>query len=536
MARIPSADDFGPRPIPQYRSPRVADQSGEIIAQAGERLMGTIANTAERITEREDKFQYAQARTALLAADVEARKALDGDQDYATHEKRYGDAMLKAREKATGMFRSKRDAALFELDAKLDVERGLGEVRNHAKRIETDVSRASLDETLQLSRNAALGASDEPTRAAFIKSATDMIDGAFEKGYLSAQEATNAKQQHVADYAESYVGMQPADKRIELLSAGKGVAKHIAPDKRVALLDAAKNESRQLNNRRESQAQFDSIIARYGTGSAAIKAARTIDDPEVRDLTESRIEHEQARTERAENEYRENIEQQATQFINDGGAFADLPLNLKNALKPGTLSSLRSYSDSLTRGTPVKTDWAVYGKLSSMVSDDPRGFGEVNMLDHRGSLADSEYEKIVDLQRKVKSGDVDGKASGFKTITQLRDDRLRKVFGATTGKGKKQEPISRFTSLFEDRLTAFKEDTGKPAKAAEAKKILDDMTAEIAVNRDYWFDTEKKAYEFKVQDIPKEELAEITSALTRRGKTVNDGTILQLYTRSLNAK
>lgn len=543
MPRIPDSSSLG-YSVPQARTPRFQDRSGQIVGDATARLAGTIGQAAEVLQEREDRFSYAQAKSALLQADIEARRSLENDQDWPTYEKRYTESMTKAREKAAGLIRGNRDRALFDMDAKLDVERGIGEIRGLSKRKEIDWGRASLDSTLEANRTAALNAKDEPTRAALIAATQEMIGGAKAKGYLSEQEAVNHQQAWTANYAESYVGMQPAEQRVAMLSKPKGtVADYIAPDRRVTLLEAAKKENRDLNVRRESQAQFDSIIAKHGGNwNAAIKAARAIDDPEVRDSTESRVNHERAIAKQNEMEFREALTDEAMTFINEGGKFADLPLKIKNGLKPSELNSLRSYAEQMAGGGPRHTDPETLIELSRLSAEDPQKFGELNLLEYRPKLTDQDFEQYVDLQRKIKTGVLDGKATGFMSVNQIRDQRLAELFGSARPllkESEKQKQRRRqFIEQYEGRLKAFREDNKRAAGADDARKILDDMTAEVAIDRDFWFDTKKPAYELTQDDIPEVPDAdrnEIIRELQKRGKRVTEQSIVDLYKR-VNSK
>jgi hypothetical protein len=441
------------------------------------------------------------------------------------------------------MIRGNRDRALFDLDAKLDVERGVGEIRTLAKRKEVDWGRASLDGMLETNRTAALNAKDEPTRAALIAATQEAISGAKAKGYISEQEAMNQQQGWTANYAEGYVGMQSADQRIALLSKPKGtVADYIAPDRRAALLDAAKKEDRDLNVRRQSQAQEDAIVAKFGTGPAALKAARDIEDPEVRDSTVSRIKVRQAEAKQAEFEHTEALAEEAMSFINGGGKFADLPLRIKNGLKPSALNSLRSYAEQMAGGGPRRTNPETLIELSELSGDDPQKFGELDMLSYRDKLSDSDFEEFVDLQRKIRTGSLDGKATGFMTMNQVRDERLRDLFGSAMPTSKEGDKTSlarrKFVEQYEGRLRAFRDESGKRPGADDARKILDDLTADVAINRDYWFDTTKKVYQLGEEDIegvPEVDRNEIIRELQKRNKPVTEQAIIDLY-RRVNAK
>lgn len=535
MPRIPDASSLG-YSVPQTRTPRFQDRSGQIVGDATQRLAGTIGQVAGALQEREDKFSYAQAKSTLLQADIETRRALESDPDWSTYEKRYSESMAKAREKAAGFIRSKNDRALFDMDAKLDVERGVSEVRGLAKRKEVGWGRSTVDKTLESNRAAGMNAKDEATREQIINASKDVILGAVAKGYYTEDEGTNLFQNYRDNYAVGLIEMQPAEKRIALLNDNNSVAKHLQPDVRAKLLEAAKNENRDLTVRRESQAQEDAIVAKYGTSTAALQAAREITDPEVRDSTVNRIKVRQAEAKQAESEYHAALAEEALEFINGGGKYADLPLKIRNGLKPSELNSLRSYAEQMAGGGPRRTNPETLIELSTLSAEDPQAFGELDMLAYRANLSDSDFEEFVDLQRKVKTGTLDGKATGFMTVNQVRDERLAEIFGSARPLAKESEKAKQrrrqFIEMYEGQLKAFREQNKRAAGADDARKILDDMTAEVVINRDFWLDTKKPAYKVTgedIPDVPDADRNEIISELRKRGKPVTDQAIIDLY-------
>jgi hypothetical protein len=257
-----------------------------MVADAAGQFANTLGQVADVLQEREDKFSYAQAKSSLLQADVEARRSLENDPDWNTYEKRYSESMSKAREKSAGLIRGNRDRALFDMDAKLDVERGVGEVRGLARRKEVDTGRASLDGMLSTNRTAALNAADESTRSALIGATIDSIDGAISKGYVSAEEGTGLRQKWTTDYAEGFVDVQPLERQIEVLKKPEGTpANFLAPDRRANLLKSALNEQRILRDRAEAEAKAKQAELRVALGervrdaSAAYRMGLEFDDP-----------------------------------------------------------------------------------------------------------------------------------------------------------------------------------------------------------------------------------------------------------------
>lgn len=541
MPRIPDVTSLGERRAPVGRAPVYEDRSAEIAAEsignAARQLGGAVVDFADR----RDNFRVAKAGAAFSTAEASARQFQDND--WETYETRYRESMTKAKEEALKGVRLPANRQALELEFDSAVERGVLNVRQSARAKEIEFGRSDLSSMLDSYRTAALTSSDEAMRAKSISGAQHAIRSALDNQYIDPMDAEKLNKAWTQSYAEGFLSMQPPEKRVEMLSKPKGTAiDYIPPDRRATLLEAAKNENRDLTVRRESQAQEDAIVEKFGAGPAALKAARDIEDPEVRDSTVSRIKARQAEAKQAEIETREALTEEALGFINGGGKFADLPLRIKNGLLPSSLNSLRSYAEQHAGGGVRRTNPETLIELSEMSTDDPQKFGELDMLQYRDKLSDSDFEEFVDLQRKVRTGTLDGKATGFMTLNQVRDERLRDVFGSaqpTAKEGTKTSAARRkFVSMYESRLSAFREETGKRPSAGDARKILDDMTAEVAINRDYWFDTSKPVYELEegdIPDVPDADRNEIIRELQKRGKPVTEESIVSLY-RMVNSK
>lgn len=276
MPRLPSAEDFGARPVPRASRGTVTDQSGQIIGQAVEGLGENLIRLAGQRNERQDRLGYAKARSTILQADIAARQELENDNNFETYESRYRERLGQARQVASQSIRGRTDRALFEQDSAVDLERGVAEVRGLAKRREVDTGRAWLAQTQDSNRTAALEAKDEGTRAALISNTLDSIVAAQDRGWISAQEATNQRQNWTANYAEGHLDIQSLPDRIKILSNPKGTpADYIAPDRRAALLKAAQNELKAEQARSQAEArqmlgdQMQDIAAAAQAGVAA---------------------------------------------------------------------------------------------------------------------------------------------------------------------------------------------------------------------------------------------------------------------------
>lgn len=538
MAKLPEASDLR-SVVPRTARGTVVDRSGMIGAQAmGDtaQALASVANIGVQVREKEDRFNYARAKSMLLQADTDLRKSLENDPDFSTYEKRYSEGMNKAKQEAAGLIRGGYDRQLFDLETNQDVLRGTSTVRDFAKKKESDWGRSTVDTDLERIRANAITA-DEATRSKAIDMAKDLIIGAQQRGYYSQEEATNVFQSWRNSAVEGYIEAQPAEKQIEILTGKGNVSDYLQPDVKAKLLEHAKNVRNDVRVRGESQRQADAIGAKYaGNWKAAIAEARKITDPEVRDATESRIKQDWQISEKMEDDYRESLLEQATAFVTSGGKFADLPLNIKNGLKPSTLNSLRNFAE---QGAQVKqTDPALIGEITDKLGEGYQAFGDMDSSTWQYRMTPTDFEQYKLLQAKVKSGNIDGKDTGFLTIAQLRGNKATELFPGT----KNQDKKNAFLLDFDNRLKALKEEKGK-VTTDDAKKLIDDMTVEVALSG--WFGGTKKAYELTDEDIgtsgnartpavtvPKADRDQIISTLRARNIEVTEDNILRMYRRA----
>jgi hypothetical protein len=253
-------------PLPVAQSNRgVSTYDGTQVARAnakiGQAIGGAVTEFADKAIQKQDRYNFAMAKSSFLKSQIEAENELDQDQDYATYAKRYGDKMTKARDQAIAMVTSPSDRALFQQDLDLDIQRGLGAVARKAKSKETDVGRGALMDTIAANREIALQSTDDEARASVIKSTTDAIEGAKDRGYLTEQEAVRMRQGATEDYALASVRMLEPAARLDALSK-PGIVDLIPTDKRAELKMQAENQVEAERRRLEAEARQRQVEAR----------------------------------------------------------------------------------------------------------------------------------------------------------------------------------------------------------------------------------------------------------------------------------
>ena len=110
--------------------------------------------------------------------------------------------------------------------------------------------------------------------------------------------------------------------------------------------------------------------------------------------------------------------QAAFELIETGGNVDDLPLDFRQSLGREEMSALRTYQDKLASGEKIETDSELYVQLSDMAADNPQAFIQANPVMWRDRLDDSDFEKFVDLRRKIKTEGI--KTNASPSISTLR--------------------------------------------------------------------------------------------------------------------
>lgn len=216
MPRLPDAADLGQRPAPQSSRP-IARYSAGQVGDAAAGLAAVGGQIADRSAESQDRLESAYAESALLRGQLETMDELEKDNDYTTYQARYDAKMADVRKQAGEMIGDGYERQLFDARADSAIARGQAQVRAKARQKEVDFGQASLIDTLDANRDAALRAADEPTRARLFTASNQAIQGAVDRGYVPPDAAAQMRIKYAEDYATARTKLLPPDERIKAL-------------------------------------------------------------------------------------------------------------------------------------------------------------------------------------------------------------------------------------------------------------------------------------------------------------------------------
>src|SRR6185436_2209243 len=230
--------------------------------------------------------------------------------------------------------------------------------------------------------------------------------------------------------------------------------------------------------------------------------AKGIQDAEVRDNVTQRIEHEWSVREAINRQDEENALKGAFNILDKTPDIHKIPPTAWVSFTGAQRGALMAYADKLSAGTPVETDYPTYYSLMTQAGKDPTTFANANLLNYRAKLGDTEFKQLTDIQLSIRNKD------NAKADRDLGDFRTKDLI--------------------------VKKPTGQ-----DIQSIVDQiLSSSIDVKGSWWniwprsgpfFDQSKKFQDITPADIPGDERQQIEAALRRRGRPVNDTTVLDLY-------
>ena len=505
MAKLP--DTYGRRPTPQSRTQIASDQSGQIIGQAITRF-GTALEARQA---RQDRFAYAQAKASLLTADLDARRELEDDDDWATYEKRYREHLKKARDQANNLITSEEDRALFDSESTIAIERGATAIRAKAKVREVSWGRADLAERLEKIREAALNAEDEPSRTALVQTATDLIDGARDRDYIDEVAAVRMGRAWTESYAKGYLDVQSPARRLEILKNPKGTpAEYLKTDVRATLKEAAEKENNTLRIRQDSQAQADRLFDQFEKRGDALGAARDIGDPEVRDATVQRLRSRYTERDALQATERKERFERASNLIEQGGKIEDIKAQDWAGLAVTQRQSLEKRHRQVQTGVEPVMDYGKYYEWSLL---SPEVKISENLMSYRPHVDNPTFMRMVHEQtalRAAAAGDQDAAAR----VTSTRSDTKRIEQSLVSAGVIKEKPtasdspkVKQRYALMENelmnRIEEASQAVGRKLTPTERQDIIEQSIAERVFVDDNWIfaDPDKPIVGLTEQDI-----------------------------------
>jgi hypothetical protein len=198
------------------------------------------------------------------------------------------------------------------------------------------------------------------------------------------------------------------------------------------------------------------------------------------------VRNNHALVKQAEAEQEAQFSDQAWQLFSRGQKIPEVVLSGMNGRERAQLQeSMRTRSERLAAGTPVKTNPAALAKVYDMMRDDPAAFRNLRMATLTEAFSPSDIEQVARIQRDMNKPDGEKDVA---TTTQL--------IGVYTG-GYKPEKKSAFSQAFFDEINKLEKEKGRSATYDEKRKIGDRLVIDGEVLSGSFFlnDPNKRYFE-----------------------------------------
>lgn len=208
--RLPGVEDLGRTPdVNASRAVGVADMSGiargeAAWAQATDAFgkgLGKLGEAAGEVGELQSRFQYSQAHSTFLVEETKLRGQFANDTDYPTLEQRYRESVTKLRDKSAEIISSPNQRGRFYQNTDVSIANNAEGFAGRARKFEGDAQQAWTVTTNNSLIDNAMTEADPLKRTQYIDAAIANIDGLAAKGYISALDAVNRKQEFARLYA-----------------------------------------------------------------------------------------------------------------------------------------------------------------------------------------------------------------------------------------------------------------------------------------------------------------------------------------------
>jgi hypothetical protein len=321
----------------------------------------------------------------------------------------------------------------------------------------------------------------------------------------------------------------------------------IPSDKRAAMLETARKEQDALRIRSESQSATDKIMDAHESRAEALKAAREIADPEVRDSVVGRVNQRFSELDAIESEDMERIMTSASVQVEEFGTTDGIHRGDWLKLNLAERRALELRAQQVKSGIEPETVIDLWYSIQQQIAHDPKGFSNRNLMMDRAGLSNSDFQNFARIQTAIKEGsnDADQLLGGVRTATQVVDDTLRSIGIDASPEAGKQDAtrVARFSRMVDERVQDFQIVNGRKAVTADVQAIVDELIIQgqqpgtkffglIPVSRDVRaFEAEEG---FVATEVPQAEASKIHAALTRAGVPVTNEEVLRLYNLRLS--
>jgi hypothetical protein len=462
------------------------DGTIDAMADLGE----TIGKIGSQIQDREDKLNYAAAKTQYLKSKIQIESEFENDQDYQTYGDRYKEKISKARGDAVAMIRNPMMRESFQFDTDVDIEQGLAGMAKKAFAKEKDNGRAKLSGLLDESQKLITSTGDPLIRKSAYENVNASVDSAIENNWLSQEEGVNLKRKFAEESAILEIRSKSPEEQLQMLKDSHPALQFVPADKKRDIEETAKS----------------SINSRY--------------------FLQKRFEAEQRK---------EIYFDMANRLEESHGDLGAIDGNAFQMLTPEQQDRIRTKSKKLQNGSYNVTDVTKYHDLKNMAANPAsrQVFLEKDMTVEVDDFAPTERKELIDLQAELRNKDPETEKmlDGYRSIGQRLNDTLTDAgFKARPAPGTDDaKSLARLRDSLDKSLVREKQRLGKKDLSYEEEQRIIDREL-IKYREPGWFGSKEKfLFQVSPDDISEEDRAKIIEALAAQNIEATEDNIMGMY-------
>ena len=279
----------------------------------------------------------------------------------------------------------------------------------------------------------------------------------------------------------------------------------------------------------------DDVMNKGLSKQQAMVEASKIENPRIREATESRVAKMFAMKEDAEREQQENLLEFAVNKFDKEGSIDDPKMvKLVQSMKPETRKALDSYMNA----NPIRDDGVVYYRLRELAENPETRDKFINhdLTKELGNLSKDNWNKLIGLQRDLKKSGSKSKAAAELDGTLSDTQVMQDTYTAAGVKVSDKESFAKYRQKIDSEVIKYKQATGKKViNNDELRKITGEQLTKVITDKGIFWDTSKPRFQIEVDEIPQQDRKNIEDALRANGKPVNDNSIVNLFIRKAMA-
>jgi hypothetical protein len=423
-----------------------------------------------------------------------------------------------------------------------------GDMQSHSFRQIQEYDDQSTQANLETARDLALQHYDEPGKLGeAIEKQKVLIDDYAARNGLPPEAAKREKETAISKTHMS-VMTRMLDNGQDLLAKDylKEVKKELTGD------DASNVERimRAGTIRGESQRKTDEILGSFSSVGDAVKEARKIKDPDIRDQVVKRVKNRFNEAEMIKKKQNQETFNSIATELESTKSLDQVPLDTWTSLSMTQRQALERRQSQLIKGEEPATDIDTYYKLEQLAGDNRNAFKNANLMEFRDRLSNADFKKFSRMQSKLRgdSDEAQGLLDGIETKNSIVKNALGEMGIDHSRKASKEERkrANLFRRKVDEMVVQKQKEKGREVNNQELRQIVEDLRVDVTVDENFlWWDDTKKAFELTAEDsdvsisydqIPERHRIKIEQEMRRNGFPVEEDQVVQTYTLFLNKR